>query len=67
MSRGTRERFPASLQVFLYGAITLYGMPFQGISSNLQICNSPRGLPPSPKTPHYPRFATPAGFNTNRV
>ena len=41
MSGATRVPFPGRPTVFAYGAITLFGSPFQEDSANCGFCNSP--------------------------
>ena len=54
MPRGTREHDPGSPFLFAYGAVTLYGSPFQEDSAKERICNSPRSPWPPPVVSHNP-------------
>ena len=47
---------------FVYGAITLYGRPFQALSTMRMLCNSPRALRCSPARSRDPIMATPASL-----
>ena len=67
VSRGTQERRPRSPRPFAYRALTVYGMPFQDISTRTGIGNFPAGPQSGPTTPYNPRGATPAGYHTPRV
>ena len=62
MSRGTRERGPGSPLPFGYGAVTLFGPPFQDGSPREGIGNFPTGPQPGPTASHNPPRATPAGL-----
>ena len=44
VSRGTQEQSKGVRTVFVYGAITLCGRPFQSRSTNRRFCNSSRIL-----------------------
>ena len=52
--------------VFVYGAITRYGVPFQNTSTNQQFCNSAKGLASLHPTSHNPCSARPPGLTLNR-
>ena len=67
MSRSTQDRYPGSLVVFAYGALTVYGPPFQGSSANDKIGNFPTGLPPGPATAYDPACTTPEGYHAQTV
>ena len=62
VSRRTWVPCPGRQMHFVYGAITLYGGPFQVPSTIHLLCNSPRGLRPSPARSHDPALATPASL-----
>ncbi len=51
MSRGTRELLPGRARNFAYGTITLFGYPFQGLSTITSLGNFP-GY--TLKQPHNP-------------
>ncbi len=65
--RGTQEFKPERFRVFAYGAITLYGAPFQLASANTKFCNSPSLPIQAPLKPYNPPPATQLGFNTGEV
>ena len=62
MSRGTRENDERVTELFAYGAITLYGGPFQWPSAKLVFCNSPARPQSSLVASHDPPPATPVGL-----
>ena len=55
-----------SLLTFVYGAITLYGRPFQTVWLASRLV-TPLGPCRGPAGPYYPRLATTAAFSTRRV
>ena len=67
MTRGTQDLRPGSLILVAYGALTVYGPPFQGSSANDKICNFPTGPPPGPATAYDPACATPEGYHAQTV
>ena len=52
--------------LFVYGALTRYGVPFQNTSARQQICNSAKGLTPLHPTSHDPDPARPSGLTLDR-
>ncbi len=55
MPRGTRVSGPGRLLPFAYGAVTLYGPPFQRGSAREEFCNSPSpSALGSDRTPRHP-------------
>ena len=65
MSRGTREPYPTSPIDFAYGAITLFGQPFQDCSAIYWICNLLRDLHLPPVRSHYPEHTTGAALHVS--
>ena len=63
MSCGTRVPF-RSPNVFVYGAFTLYGRPFQSRSTDLEISYSAQGLRSLNKRSHDPHTATLVGLHS---
>jgi hypothetical protein len=51
---------------FAYGAVTLFGGPFQAPSARQVVGNSPVRLQSNQATPHNPDQATPAGLTPDR-
>ena len=66
MPRGTREYCQEVTEPFAYGAITLYGGPFQIPSARLVICNFPAPLQRNQAASHNPDKATLAGLTLYR-
>ena len=67
MSRGTWECCQGVTEPLAYGAITVFGGPFQSPSARLVICNSPTRLQLGQAASHYPGQATLAGYDTRPV
>ena len=61
---GTRPGGPA---VFVYGALTLYGDPFQRPSTNHGLSHSPPGAAALAERSHNPAPTTPAGYSMETV
>ncbi len=66
MSRGTWEYCKKVTKPFAYGAITLYGDPFQRPSARLVICNFPADPQLGQAISHDTGKATPAGLTPYR-
>ena len=60
--RATRDSYPGSLPNFVYGAITLSGIPFQVISTIRKISDSPCRPQPAPVTSQQPPPCNTCGF-----
>jgi|SaaInl4_150m_RNA_FD_contig_123_18660_length_682_multi_8_in_1_out_0_1 hypothetical protein len=54
VSRSTQERSKRVRTIFVYGAITLCGRPFQSRSTNRRFCNSPKPLQRPQASPYNP-------------
>ena len=52
--------------LFVYGALTRYGVPFQNTSTKQQFCNSAKDLVPLHLTSHNPGPAMPSGLTLDR-
>ena len=66
MSRGTWEHCKRGTEPFAYGAVTLYGDPFQRPSARLVLCNSPAHPQLDHAMSHDTDEATPAGLTPHR-
>ena len=67
MSRGTWEHCKKVTEPFAYGAITLFGDPFQRSSARLVFCNFPAHPQLGQAMSHDTDEATPAGYHTKSV
>ena len=53
--------------VFVYGALTLYGDPFQRPSTNDAVFSLPTGTAVPVESSHDPDHTTPAGYHMRSV
>ena len=61
------KTFHRSRQVFVYGALTLYGGPSQATSTNSTVFNSCPHRRMREETPHNTAHTTPAGYHMHTV
>ena len=66
MPHGTWERYKEAVQLFAYGAFTLFGGSVQRPSAKLTVGNFPARPQPDHVTPRNPERATPAGLTLVR-
>ena len=67
MSRGTWEFDSGRFIHFAYGAVTVFGRPFQNLSAMNKFFDFPRLLYKSPVEPRNPNLTTRTGFNIRLV
>ncbi len=54
-------------EIYVYGAITLYGPTFQWASTSTLVSYCATGRQTDQDAPHNPTYATPAGYHTYMV